>query len=149
MKLAKDRPSWVAVIAARHRLTPSMTRLVCELSGLRREGVLMTSPLSNTLQAVEHAVPCLPATRNGEESDNYPNLVARLGDVWRIIECRDGIQWILQRRAGKRHGQPRWEGRYFCRTRDGLAACVRELVGPEAVNALGSLPAHIERRVGA
>ena len=36
-----------------------------------------------------------------------------------------------------------------CRTREGLAARVRELVGPEEANALASLPAHIERRTGA
>lgn len=38
----------------------------------------------------------------------------------RIIECRDGIQWIIQNRSGTRDGQPLWRSRSYCRTRKGL-----------------------------
>ena len=72
-------------------------------------------------------------------ADDYPAVVATLNTGWRIIECRDGLQWILQRRAGKRHGQPRWEGRCYCRTRDGLGARVRELAGGLDATALAIL----------
>jgi hypothetical protein len=34
-----------------------------------------------------------------ERDDRYP-VVARINDDTRVIECRAGIQWILQRRAG-------------------------------------------------
>ena len=72
-------------------------------------------------------------------SRRYSTVVALLNTGWRVIECRDGIQWILQRLAGKRHGQPRWEGRCYCRTRDGLAARVRELAGELDATALAIL----------
>ena len=74
-----------------------------------------------------------------EESDDYPTIIARLNNGWRVIECRDGVQWILQRRAGKRYGQPRWQSRCYCRTRDGLTARVRELAGELDANALAIL----------
>ncbi|SHK41984.1 hypothetical protein SAMN05444000_12843 [Shimia gijangensis] len=51
-----------------------------------------------------------PATkRNRESSDNYPLEIARCGDV-RLIECRDRIQWIIQRRvkSKKVRAEVRW-----------------------------------------
>lgn len=107
----------------------------------------MAFPLSNTTEVAERAVPNLPVARNGEESDGYPNVVARLGDDWRVIVCRDGIQWIVQRRAGKRHGGARWEARGYCRTREGLLLRCRDFLGEcngVAVAALACLPHHIE-----
>jgi hypothetical protein len=106
-------------------------------------------PLSNALEVLERAVPCLPAARNGEESDSYPNVVARLGHDWRIIVCRDGIQWIVQRCAGTRHGRARWEARCYCRTREGLLRRCRGFLGelPDDIAAdLARLPTHIEGR---
>ena len=49
-----------------------------------------------------------------ERDEAYPCLV-RVGDV-RVIECRDGIQWILQRR---RPGG-RWADLGYFRNRDAL-----------------------------
>jgi hypothetical protein len=65
-----------------------------------------------------------------EEADNYEAIVVKLNTGWRIIECRDGIQWILQRLAGQRHGRPRWEGKSYCRTRQGLLRSVHDRCGP-------------------
>ena len=68
---------------------------------------------------------------SSEEADDCPNIVAVLNDRWRVISCRaGGIQWILQRSAGERHGRTRWEGRSFCRTREALARVSREHAGP-------------------
>jgi hypothetical protein len=30
-----------------------------------------------------------------ESYDDYPRVVAKLNDRWRVIECRDRVQWIL------------------------------------------------------
>lgn len=74
--------------------------------------------------------PCIPAKENKrEESENYRAIIAKLNANWRVIECRDGIQWILQRRAGNRHGEPRWEGRSYCRNKESLLGRVRDLTG--------------------
>ena len=80
----------------------------------------MTLSLSNAGQSRECSALPPPCPHEGGESDNYPNVVARLGVDWRVIVCRDGIQWIVQRRVGKRHGGARWEARSYCRSRDGL-----------------------------
>jgi hypothetical protein len=37
----------------------------------------------------------------GEETDDYPPVIARLNERWRVIACRGSIQWILQRRSRK------------------------------------------------
>lgn len=86
-----------------------------------------------------------PATPNSnrEEADNYCRIIAVLSSDWRVIECRDGIQWILQRRSGKRHGQPRWVSRKFNRNKMALLGNVHAFVGetdPVAEASLAALP---------
>lgn len=69
------------------------------------------------------------ANEKNECADNYWRLVTRLNVRWRVIECRDGIQWILQHTDGERHGRTRWTGRSYCRTRDGLIRVCRANAG--------------------
>jgi hypothetical protein len=38
-----------------------------------------------------------------ETADDYDRIVARIGSDWRIIECRDRLQWILQRRGSPKN----------------------------------------------
>ena len=61
--------------------------------------------------------------RAEENADDRP-VIAVLNDRWRVVECPGGIQWALQTRFG-----PIWQGRYFCRSREGLILCVREYAG--------------------
>src|SRR5687768_8090094 len=56
----------------------------------------------------------LPGRGVWERDEAYPEIV-RVGDL-RVIECRDGIQWILQRR--RRDG--RWIDLGYFRNRDVL-----------------------------
>lgn len=58
-------------------------------------------------------------------------IVAHLNERWRVIECAAGIQWILQHRAGERHGTARWDDRSYCRTREALIRCCRASAGNE------------------
>ncbi|MEC9245303.1 MAG: hypothetical protein VYB05_11075 [Pseudomonadota bacterium] len=53
--------------------------------------------------------------------------VLPLGDEWRVIECPKKLQWIVQKRTGKRHGRARWDNLKYFRTRAGLIAFVRTL----------------------
>lgn len=39
------------------------------------------------------------SVQHRESADDYHRVVAVLNDRWRVIECRDGIQWVLQRRG--------------------------------------------------
>jgi hypothetical protein len=81
-----------------------------------------------------------------EEADDYHAVVARLNKTWRVIVCSAGIQWVLQRRAGERHGRARWEGRSFCRTSHALNRLSRMRAGaidPTAATILAGLPERI------
>jgi hypothetical protein len=70
-----------------------------------------------------------------ERDSAYP-AVARLSDSLRVIDCKDGIQWILQRRRGDR-----WCGVAYCRRRDALIRESVKLLG-HVPDALLALPEH-------
>ena len=53
-----------------------------------------------------------------ERDDGYKGVVAQLAPRWRVIACKDGIQWILQRKEAS-HGGP-WRGVSYHTNRDGL-----------------------------
>jgi hypothetical protein len=81
-----------------------------------------------------------------EEANDYP-VVTQLSDDWRIIVCKAGIQWILQHRAGQRHGRARWTGRSYCRTSEALNRLSRKHVNdlpPAAAAILAALPERID-----
>ena len=78
-----------------------------------------------------------------ETSDTYSNVVTRLCPRHRVIECKDALQWILQKRDAERSGQPRWAGVGYFRTRNALirvsrATCSR--IDPGAMAILAALP---------
>lgn len=82
-----------------------------------------------------------------EQADDYRSVVAVLNDQWRVIVCRVGIQWILQRCRGQIGDKPRWDGRNFCRSKAGLLDSVREHCGPidfGALTVLTQLPDWID-----
>ena len=76
-----------------------------------------------------------PLTSHRERDEDYPTLI-RLSDVVRVIDCKDGLQWILQRRYGDQ-----WRGVAFCRQRDTLIREAKKLA-PANTNALLALPEH-------
>lgn len=78
-----------------------------------------------------------------EEADDYPFVVAVLNAQWRLIECRDRIQWILQKRGGSNNGKPRWRSRKWCRSKVGLMRSLRDervVPSPAAQAIIGHLP---------
>jgi hypothetical protein len=74
-------------------------------------------------------------TSHRERDDDYPT-GARLSDTVRVIDCKDGVQWILQRRRGDQ-----WQGVSFCRTRAALIREAKRVLG-HAPEALRALPEH-------
>lgn len=73
-------------------------------------------------------------------------VVALVGTQWRVVECADAIQWIVQKRTGSRHGSARWDCRKYFRTRAALVAFCRPLASasdPGALSVLESLPGRI------
>ena len=62
-----------------------------------------------------------------ESADSYGRVVAQLNARWRIIECRHGLQWILQHRGSpERPRTDDWRGRSYARTSEALRSCTRE-----------------------
>ncbi len=81
-----------------------------------------------------------------ETADDYPNIVARLSDKWRVIVCPAGIQWILQKRDAGNAPSTGWRGVSYCVTREALVRLCGGLespVDPAALSALAALPEHI------
>lgn len=64
--------------------------------------------------------------------DNYERVVAMLNSRWRVVLCKDGLQWVLQRKQKTRDG---WHGKSWCVTREALVRCIGEKV--EEVDAEG------------
>ena|SRR5258708_27628378 len=83
-----------------------------------------------------------------ETADDYPGFVAQLNPDWRVVECRDRIQWILQRRGSpKKARTDDWRGRSYCQTSEALIRCAREYAGAvddTAAAILAALPARIK-----
>ncbi|GKX35254.1 MAG: hypothetical protein MnENMB40S_28720 [Rhizobiaceae bacterium MnEN-MB40S] len=77
-----------------------------------------------------------------ESADDYTPVLYQNGR-YRVIECRDGIQWVIQK--AKKTGRGReWRGFGYCRTSAALigiwSACTGETAPPE----LDCLPDRIE-----
>jgi hypothetical protein len=83
-----------------------------------------------------------------ESDDSYPATVVVLNRGWRVIECRHGIQWILQRRnRAETVARHVWHGRSYCRTKEALIRCCDEhadQINPAAPRTLGALPDRID-----
>ena len=75
-------------------------------------------------------------SRWAECRDTYPALVY-LTDRVRVIECRDRLQWIVQRRRSVCPDS--WRGVSFCRTREALLRCAGR-GEPAAMARLRALP---------
>jgi hypothetical protein len=99
---------------------------------------------------LSHPSSQVPTSRLPESDSHYP-VVAQLDARWRIIICRDGLQWILQRRqvsaASERHSRDDWRGRSYCRTKTGLVRCCGEYCGPVEPDAAATIAA-LAARIG-
>ncbi len=84
-------------------------------------------------------------TDHKESSDNYHRIIVQDGK-WRIIVCKDHIQWILQRRRKSAHNTAavRWDGVSYCVTQKALDRLWREKTGCPAPE-IDALPANFRR----
>jgi hypothetical protein len=75
--------------------------------------------------------------RPAECRDDYPAVVIYLSDKRRVIECRDGLQWIVQRRRSVCPNS--WRGVSYCRRKEGLLGCAGS-ADARAMERLHALP---------
>lgn len=81
-----------------------------------------------------------------ETADDYDRVVAVLNENWRVIECPDQIQWILQCRGSPtRSRKDDWRGRSYCRTSEALLRCTRRHAGSVNTSAMQELVALPDR----
>lgn len=80
-------------------------------------------------------------TSHRERDDNYAVVIVQLAPRWRVIVCRDGIQWILQRRSVLPPNTGTWSGKSYSTTKDGLMAACSRLELPSGASALVVLDA--------
>jgi hypothetical protein len=55
-----------------------------------------------------------------ERDDSYYKVIIHLAPRWRIIECRNALQWIIQRRSAKPLNRGYWLGVSYHTSRNKL-----------------------------
>ena len=84
-----------------------------------------------------------------ERDDDYNNAIMELRNGWRIILCRHGLQFIIQKRSTKKPNRGVWVGKSYHTTRDSLidvCSHLNLLYDPEIKAKLLKLPEKIKRR---
>ena len=73
-----------------------------------------------------------------ERDEGYSGVVARVAPGWRVILCKDGLQWIVQHKGTGRD----WRSLRFCATKAGLLDSIRlaQNVSAEARRMIAELP---------
>ena len=86
----------------------------------------------------KHSVPSPGNNTHKETSDFYRGVIAVLTSRWRVINCKNGIQWILQRRTAEPLHEGIWRGSSYFTSRDVLleACASRELLSDQNACAL-------------
>ena len=80
-----------------------------------------------------------------ERDADYYGVIHTEG-AWRVIVCKDGLQYIIQKRrtAAESMSPAHWGGRHFCTTRQSLMRLwERDVRGPTSM--LAMLPDHAAR----
>ena len=55
-----------------------------------------------------------------ERDDSYSKVIIQLAPRWRIIECRNALQWIIQHRSAKPLNRGNWLGVSYLTSRNKL-----------------------------
>ena len=85
-----------------------------------------------------------------ERDDSYAKVIAQLAPRWRVITCKDGLQWILQQRSVPFPNTGTWSGKSYSTTRDALIAACSDrglLSEPSARQALDALPSDVREYI--
>ena len=101
----------------------------------------MTKPVKNAPPPTGlRAAPVTAPQTHRERDDGYKSVVAQLTTRWRVIVCKDGMQWIVQQKEASNGGP--WRGMGYHTNRDGLLrACGSlEALDSSGLEALEALP---------
>lgn len=116
----------------------------------KRKGALQSAPSNSQYQPLSASeIPkqdCMCSDRQTtrrESAENYA-IIIFVSANYRVIVCRDGIQWIIQNRRGKSGAGARWRSISYCTTRKALIREWHAKTGDyHGAVALGKLPERI------
>ena len=97
-------------------------------------------------RGVKYSVPGPGNETRRETSDFYSRVITVLAPRWRVITCRNSIQWILQKRTAEPLHKGIWRGRSYHTTQNSLIeACARLELLPDTKTevSLNALPPRI------
>lgn len=79
-----------------------------------------------------------------ETADAYAAVIATWGGL-RVVLCRDGLQWLVQRRKGGGAQRP-WRSQHYCITRTALVRlCAASDAPPAVIEVVEHLPENATR----
>jgi len=84
-----------------------------------------------------------------ERDDNYRKVIIHLSPRWRIIECRNALQWIIQHRSAKPLNRGYWLGKSYLTSRNKLievSTSLNLLSDASMKDVLVGLPENISQR---
>ena len=111
---------------------------------------IMANASTSTLPSQNDGCRSTQTYSRRERDDNYWGVIVVLNDRFRVIVCKDAIQFILQKRSVAPPNTGTWAGKTYSTTRDGLMAPCSErglLSEPSARAALEDLPSSINEYV--
>jgi len=57
---------------------------------------------------------------NRERDDGFSQVVVQLAPRWRVIVCKDHLQWIIQKRSAEPLHRGEWRGQSYVTSRNSL-----------------------------
>ena len=99
---------------------------------------LITPALSENGGAAYAVIPS-----HRESDDNYHNVIVQLAPRWRVIVCKDYLQWIIQKRTAEPLNRGEWRGQSYVTSRNSLirlCASLELLSDDNARDRLEALP---------
>ena len=107
---------------------------------------IMANASTSTLPSQNDGCRSTQTYSRRERDDNYRSVIVWLAPRWRVIVCKDSIQFILQKRSVAPPNTGTWAGKSFSTTRDGLMAPCSErglLSEPSARQVMEALPSDV------
>ena len=90
-----------------------------------------------------------PSTRHishRERDDAYIGKIVQFSPRWRLILCKDQMQWIIQRKESSRRGD--WRGKHYLTCKDSVLEASGRLgwlSDPKVAAVLHALPDHVNQ----
>jgi hypothetical protein len=111
----------------------------------KRHAIAAAASNIDILGRVDQSLVANATPKNHRERDENYHGVIYLHVGWRVIVCRDGIQWIIQSKRNSGRRLVEWKGRAYCTTRTGVIREWRRLTGDGGAFLVMELPDQIER----